>query len=73
MSEDNIKFCNDLINWGREVGPELCKDLGDNNWAIRSPFGVLLVIADDYNDAYGTFLDKLEEYIQVSKELNHEQ
>ena len=55
-----IDECNKLIDWSCTSGSEQCIYLGDNIWAIKTGFGVGLVKAENYNDAYNQYLASLE-------------
>ena len=57
---DRIKFCNELLDWScYDEGSSQCKSLGDNIWAVKSVSGVTLLKAENYDDAYSTYLDEI--------------
>ena len=57
---DKIKFCNELIDWSCDNSDyHQCICIGDNIWAVKSVSGVTLLKAENYDDAYSTYLDEI--------------
>ena len=54
-----IKFCNELLNWSCDTDYHQCICIGDNIWAVKSASGVTLLKAENYDDAYSTYLDEI--------------
>lgn len=53
---------NELIDWGCLRDAEQCKYVGDNIWAIKTGFGIGLVKAESYDEAYDLYLDASNRY-----------
>ena len=55
-----IKFCNELLDWSCDNSDyHQCICIGDNIWAVKSVSGVTLLKAENYDDAYSTYLDEI--------------
>ena len=55
-----IKFCNELLDWSCDNSDyRQCIYIGDNIWAVKSASGVTLLKAENYDDAYSTYLDEI--------------
>ena len=57
---NNINFCNELLDWSCDNSDyHQCICIGDNIWAVKSASGVTLLKAENYDDAYSTYLDEI--------------
>lgn len=66
-SENKTNFCNELLDWSCDNSDyRQCIYIGDNIWAVKSVSGVTLLKAENYNDAYSTYLkdiSKIAEFL----------
>ena len=54
---DRINFCNELLDWSCDNSDyRQCIYIGDNIWAVKSVSGITLLKAENYSDAYSTYL-----------------
>ena len=64
---NKTNFCNELLDWSRDNSDyRQCIYIGDNIWAVKSVSGVTLLKAENYNDAYSTYLkdiSKIAEFL----------
>lgn len=73
MSEEIIRFCNELLDWScYDDNSSQCKPLGDNIWAVKSKSGVTLLKAENYGDAYSTYLDGISKIAEFLVERGKE-
>ncbi len=67
---NKISFCNELIDWSCDNSDyRQCMCIGDHIWAVKSASGVTLLKAENYGDAYSTYLDgisKIAEFLVES-------
>jgi hypothetical protein len=57
---DKINFCNELLAWSCDNSDyRQCICIGDNIWVVKSASGVTLLKAENYGDAYSTYLDDI--------------
>lgn len=71
-----IKFCNELLDWSCDNSDyHQCICIGDNIWAVKSVSGVTLLKAENYDDAYSTYLDEISKIAEflVERGDNNEQ
>lgn len=68
---DKINFCNGLLDWSCDDSDyHQCICIGDNIWAVKSVSGVTLLKAENYGDAYSTYLDGISKIAEFLVEDN---
>ena len=68
---DKINFCNELLDWSCDNSDyRQCTYIGDNIWAVKSCSGVTLLKAENYGDAYSTYLDDISKIAEFLVEIN---
>ena len=67
---DKINFCNELLDWSCDYSDHRqCICIGDNIWAVKSATGVTVLKAENYGDAYSTYLDEISKIAEFLVEM----
>lgn len=71
---DKINFCNELLDWSCDnFDYRQCIFIGDNIWAVKSVSGVTLLKAENYDDAYSTYLKDISKIAKFLVESGDEE
>ncbi|MBO4542401.1 MAG: hypothetical protein J5725_04380 [Bacteroidales bacterium] len=67
MSDDSYRVFEELLNWScYDTTSEQCRYLGNNIYAIKTVYGVGIVKAESYSEAYDEYLNEIS---KIAKEL----
>lgn len=70
---NKINFCNELLDWRCDNSDyRQCIYIGDNIWAVKSVSGVTLLKAENYCDAYSTYLVEISKIAKFLVERGEE-